>query len=135
MGFINLTTGTYYVGHKHLPTDIEVSDRPSINYFYQDGIWVLNIQKEQEEKSQILRQISTDLIYEKAPVFKQNNAALGILSEEEVLVIKNWIIAVRQSVNELLIDINNSKTEQELELIIFDYDSIKSKTEELFNTL
>ena len=59
-----------------------------------------------EMQLQYIRERAKELILQVAPEFKQRNAALGILNEQETQFIKNYIINIRNISNEKEIEIN-----------------------------
>ena len=81
------------------------------------------------DKVTLLKSIGTQVIYEKAPIYKQCNSALNIYDEAKKTIVVNWINAVKTIIDSIETSINNCSTFQELEAITFTYNSIKTLAE------
>ena len=76
-------------------------------------------------------EIAPEIVYMNAPLYKQQNAALGLYSTEETAAIKKWISSVQGAVNEIESSINACATQEELAQITFDHESILNRSTEL----
>lgn len=92
---------------------------------------VLKEQKLRELK----RSIASQVIYLKAPTFKQTNVGLGIYDAATAAPIVKWIKAGRQAVQEIEDKINLAISITEIEAIIFSFDSLMIRAEKIFTTL
>ncbi len=81
------------------------------------------------------KSIASQVVYLKAPAFKQNNVSMGIYDVTTSAPIIKWVKAVRQAVDEIEIRINNAITIVEIDAITFNFDNLKARAEAIFLTL
>lgn len=117
------------------PNDIPVIDKPhefaELDDFNQ---WQVNIDKVKQAKIQKFKlETAPELVYFKAPEYKQVNSALGIYPEEKRTEIVNWIQAVRKLTDDIEAEINAIEDVQQIDDFIIDLDILKSRVEELEN--
>lgn len=84
------------------------------------------LQLEELKRTYIERLKSTapNVVYIKAPLFKQSNVSLGLCTDEDVQCTKQWIQAVRVTVDTIEKDIDACQSEAELNTIIFSHDTL-----------
>ena len=76
-------------------------------------------------------ELAPGIVYLNAPLYKQQSAALGLYSVEEETAIKKWISSVRSSVAEVEDTINKCTSQDGLEQVVFDYDSVLNRATEI----
>lgn len=117
------------------PNDIPVIDKPNkMAELDELNNWQIDIDKVKQAKIQRFKfEIAPQLVYVKAPEYKQVNSALGIYSDAQKSEIVNWIQAVRKLSEEIEAKIIALDEVQQIEDFNFDFTTLKSKAEELEN--
>lgn len=119
--------GVFQYTEKLEPNDIKVEDKPhefaELDEFDQ---WKIDIEKIKQAKIQKLKlEISPQLIYVKAPEYKQVNSALGIYTEEKKTEIVNWIQLIRKLTDSIETEINGLTEIEKVEAFNIDFETLK----------
>lgn len=122
--------GVFQYTEKLEPNDIPITDKPhEFAELDEQNQWQIDIEKIKQAKIQKLKlEISPQLIYLKAPEYKQVNSALGIYPEEKKEEIISWIQTVRKLVDDIESKIMAISDVQELEAFNIDIETLKGET-------
>ncbi|GBG57768.1 hypothetical protein SPFL3102_01487 [Sporomusaceae bacterium FL31] len=75
--------------------------------------------------------VAPEVVYFKAPAFKQQNAALGVYNLDQFDKITSWIHDVRQTVDEKEAAINAASTIEELDGVGVEFKDLLGRAEEI----
>lgn len=115
------------------PNDIQLAEKPCLEAELDElNQWNVDINRIRQAKIQKFKQeVAPELVYVKAPQFKQINSALNIYSEESKNSIISWIQSVRKVSDEIEAEINGLNEIEEIDNYILDFNAIKTRVEEI----